>query len=215
MDNTIPKIIHQVWIGGPIPDHIKAYTETWDQAGWEHRIWGEEVHDWIELTRKQWVNIADYIIPETIPQALSDLFRYEVLFREGGVYADADFELLRPIDDLVKVKFFTAWETDNVWANMAISGLVKDHPFVEQLINGLDFNFRRFYQRRASSSPPLSGPRYLTPFLKQRLRRVGDIAVYPQRFFYPYLWNELEDSDRDPGEAYARHHWNHMRSLRD
>jgi mannosyltransferase OCH1-like enzyme len=33
----------------------------------------------------------------------SDIWRYEILFRLGGVYVDTDFECVRPFDSLLEV----------------------------------------------------------------------------------------------------------------
>lgn len=202
----IPKVVHQLWIGSSLPIHLQPYVVSWSRLHphWEHRLWGDEVRDWLEITADLWDRMGEYIAAEQVNQARSDLFRYEVLYRLGGVYADADFEALRPLDDLIEgVDCFTAWEVDGIWANMAISGAIPEHPFLGRLLTGLSGHMEanRF---AGPSSTWITGPRYLTPLIG------GDVTVFPSRLFYPYLWRDI-GSEPDVGDAYAVHHWRNQR----
>ena len=206
----IPKVVHQLWIGGPLPTHLQPFVDSWPQLNpdWEHLLWDDEkAEDFITLTRDAWDRMGEYIAEDQVNQARSDLFRIEVLFRLGGIYADADFQALRPIDDVVEgVECFTAWEVDTTWANMAISGSVPSHPFLERLLEDLPLHMEanRF---AGPSSTWLTGPRFITP------RLGSDVVVYPSRSFYPYGWDQI-GRKVDYGDAYAVHHWNNQRTRR-
>src|SRR5439155_22420530 len=87
----IPRILHQIWVGpDPLPEEFARYRETWLQRHpeWEHHLWTEN-------------NLPpDLRRPEAYerlraPAERSDILRYEVLWRWGGVYGDADFECHR------------------------------------------------------------------------------------------------------------------------
>ena len=43
MDNTLPKIIHQMWIGPPLPLHIYQMMQSWKEhhPTWEVKLWTE------------------------------------------------------------------------------------------------------------------------------------------------------------------------------
>ena len=84
----IPRVLHQIWVGpAGFPDEFAAYAETWRRhhPGWEYRLWTEAEIP-AELRR-----------PEArerlrMPAERSDILRLEILWREGGVYVDTDFE---------------------------------------------------------------------------------------------------------------------------
>lgn len=202
----IPRIIHQFWVGGPVPDHLAAFMETWraHHPDWEHRLWGDDdFRGW--LRNQDLFDRADEIAPGSGNQMRSDIARYEVLHRFGGVYVDADFECLRPVDPLCGVEFWTAWEMDGRWANMAIAGSVPEHPLLEELIARLPANVEAHKGRRPNW---LTGPRFLTPIL----RRHPEVAVHPASMFYPYQWHELDRQGEHFPDAWAVHHWNNART---
>lgn len=43
---------------------------------------------------------------------MSDYARFDILYREGGLYFDTDVELIRPIDDVLERGPFMGFETD-------------------------------------------------------------------------------------------------------
>jgi hypothetical protein len=151
------------------------------------------------------------LCPDHLGQLRGDLLRYEILERFGGVYVDADFECLRPIDGLLKgIDCFCAWEIQDRWINNAIIGSVPAHPFIERLIRGLPASVRR---NRGARPNRVSGPQYVT----RSWRRDGArVKVFDQGIFYPYGYKEI--ASHGPGEtwpkAYAAHHWANQRRER-
>lgn len=198
----IPRIVHQFWTGGPIPDRLADYMATWRIPGWEYRLWGDLDLDW--LANQAFYDDAAIHAPGSEGQFRSDIARYEILHRFGGVYVDADFERLGTIDDLCDVDFWTAWEADRRWANMAIAGSIPGHPLLAELIDGLGANVERYAGRRPNF---LTGPRYLTPILRRY-----DVVVRPSAEFYPYAWNELDRIGEEFPDARAVHHWHNQRT---
>lgn len=186
-----------------MPDHLAAYVATWVKVhpGWEHHIWGNGDLDWLE--NQELYDFAEAITRDH-GQFRSDVARYEILHRYGGVYIDCDFEALAPIDELlIGVDCFAAWETDDVWVGNAILGSVPGHPFLADLIDGLPANVR---SHRGKRPTVLSGPQYLTPIAKRH-----GITLLPSSQVYPYNWNELDRAgERFPG-AYAIHRWENKR----
>ena len=92
---TIPRCFHSVWVGDPMPDHLAEYVKTWTRVhpSWEHRVWGDADLGWLQ--NQSLYDFAEAITRHT-GQFRSDVARYEILHRFGGVYVDADFEALQP-----------------------------------------------------------------------------------------------------------------------
>jgi inositol phosphorylceramide mannosyltransferase catalytic subunit len=205
---VIPRIIHRAWLGGPEPEWTRPFAETWERPGWEVREWTDDnIRDLFPLANQDIFDRAEGIAPDHVGQLLSDVLRYELLHRFGGVWVDCDFECLRPIDDLIAgVTCFAAWEVQDRWIGNTILGCSPGHPAMKAVIDGLPRNVRR----RAGSRPnKLSGPQYLSRVWRAR----RDVSVLDQKLFYPYSWSEIDQyapGDSFP-DAYTIHHWANQR----
>jgi len=51
----IPKIIHQIWLGSPLPDRCKVLQKTWKKyhPDWEYRLWTEKEIDEFGLKNRR------------------------------------------------------------------------------------------------------------------------------------------------------------------
>lgn len=202
----IPQVIHRIWVGPPMPDHLAAYGDTWraHHPGWEHRLWTEA--NMPELRNQRLYDQADRITPGHEGQLRADIARYEILERFGGVYVDCDMECLRPLDRLLDgVDCFAGWEKQNRWVNNAILGAVPGHPFIAALVAGVERNVRRRWGARPNI---LTGPQYLTPVYR---RHAAEVTVFPQGRFYPYSFLELDRQGETFPDAYTVHHWENRR----
>jgi mannosyltransferase OCH1-like enzyme len=209
----IPRVIHRVWIGTPRPRWFERFGESWERKGWEVVTWDDRAVAGFGRLRNQTLwDRASEIAPFHVWQFRTDVFRYELLEQVGGVYVDADFELLTTIDDLMDPanEAWAAWETDNRWVNNAILAARAYHPLVRRMIDGMAQRVRAYPHRLPTF---ISGPRYLTEVYWRDRRR---LTVYPQAWFYPYSWRELEEVELGKWgpEVRAVHHWNNKRRER-
>ncbi|CAE7550374.1 unnamed protein product [Symbiodinium natans] len=118
--STIPRLIHQVWLGSGAPDLListwQAYT-LFAPESWVHRLWQSkeevvqalaEVED--DLLR-DWRRLYDQ---EATLAGSSDLIRWALLYAFGGVYIDADALWLGLPSTLERhlgnASFVAAWE---------------------------------------------------------------------------------------------------------
>lgn len=199
----IPRVIHHVWVGGPMPDHLAAYVATWREhhPTWDHRLWTEHDLDWLE--NQQLFNDAPRHT-RSVGQFRSDVARYEILHTFGGVYVDCDFECRQPLDGILdEVDRFAAWETDGVWVNNAIIGAAPGDQMMGDLIAALPASV----SRNAGNRPNvMTGPQFLTP-----IARTHDVTLFPSAWFYPYRWDELDRAGEEFPQAFAVHHWDNAR----
>jgi hypothetical protein len=129
---------------------------------------------------------------------LSNLVRYEVLHRHGGVYVDTDVECLRPLTPLLRgIDAFAALE-DHKGIGNAILGSVAGHPVFARAAR-----LARHTVGTGANSPDANGPHFLSLIVEQE----PNIAIFAARLFYPYLWDELERRHETFPDAYAVHHW--------
>lgn len=97
----IPKILHFTWKSAELPRQMGLYYDAWRRLHpeWDVRLWTDETMR--AFVAEAYPDIlATYDgYPRMIQRA--DAFRYLVLGKLGGVYADLDVEPFQPIDSLL------------------------------------------------------------------------------------------------------------------
>ena len=101
MKTTIPKIIHQIWIGKEIPSKFKGFTdkmkEVHEEKGYKHYLWGNEI--WEKYSNDPY--IAAYT-GKNFPLAyVTDRFRMLLLRDYGGIAVDPDCEIIKSFDNIL------------------------------------------------------------------------------------------------------------------
>jgi inositol phosphorylceramide mannosyltransferase catalytic subunit len=182
----IPRVFHQIWLGPePFPREYEAYQRSWTRRhpNWELRIWTEDDLPG-DLRRTE--------IYERLrrPAERSDLLRFEVLDRHGGVYLDADFECLRSIEPLLEgVTFFCACN-DPGRVNNAIVGSTPGHPVLARAIEEL---------RPRDTYGPVDKDGTGPLFLARLIAGAADVTIFDEELFYPRTPAAMDT-------AYAVHH---------
>jgi hypothetical protein len=131
----VPRVLHQVWVGSPVPDWVQKNWDRWDErlsADWQ-------IMRWTEDNRDQWPLSARLapVVPHVV--VLADLIRLEQVWKFGGVYADCDTLAFRPIDHLTGDR--PSWIAPGGWEhrtlaeedrplNNAIFGMRPRHPWI-------------------------------------------------------------------------------------
>jgi hypothetical protein len=189
----IPKVIHRVWLGGgQLPAEALRWEETWRRhhPDWEMRLWGDED--------------ARSLVPEevlarcTSASEMSNLVRYAVLARFGGVYIDTDVECRRPIDPLIDgVESFAGWETEHRLGT-AVLGAAPGQTLFQHLAELSLLTFGMSINNVESTGPGLF-----------TLLAADHPAVtrFDREVFYPYRWDERHLREEPFPASYAVHHW--------
>lgn len=190
---AIPKIFHQVWLGGkPFPADAQAFQDTWRvlHPDWEWRLWTDA--DLPSLQNQDALAQSFHLAMK------SDIVRYEALCRCGGVYMDTDVECLRAIDPLLDgVTAFAGWESGDSLCN-AILGGTPGHPLLRRLVDELPESFRR-----NKTNLTIAGPLYLTALATT----TPGVTLFAPPVLYPYHWTEMERRHETFPHAFTAHHW--------
>jgi mannosyltransferase OCH1-like enzyme len=97
----IPRLLSQTWKSTRLPPAAARLRDTWIEKNpdFECRLFDDEASRAV---------IAE-VVPEhveaydALPHAVmrADIFRYAVIYRDGGLYADVDMECLKPVSTLL------------------------------------------------------------------------------------------------------------------
>jgi mannosyltransferase OCH1-like enzyme len=181
VEQKIPKIIHQIWLGGKMPEFE---AELCDQIkknkgeDWQYILWTEESIK----NLKNFKNIDFYNISQNVGQK-SDLLRYAILYEYGGVYLDTDFLLIKNFDQFLGLDFFCGISYDsepNVFNGLIGSSI--GNKIIESLLT-LD--------KPLTYADPMSlmdstGPFFLTRKVFENIDDNPLVVALPNSFFYPF-----------------------------
>jgi len=184
---SIPKKIFCIWFGEPT-ELINKCIESQKIPGYEHRlITLDNVY-----TSSRYVNealSAEKLGVKRFCKA-ADLLRIYYLFREGGIYLDADFEVLpgKNFDDLLDNKMFCGLD-ENGYNASSVMGAEAGHPLLNYIISQIEENYRgdggwiwepgmQFF----SGAVTMHNNRYPQ----------GEhvIKILPPNWFFPYHWKD-------------------------
>jgi len=92
----IPKLIHLVWFGGPRPRFFDKTVDLIKSINYDYEIkeWDDNNIDFDLINRELFDKTKNY-------GSKSDIFRFEVLNKYGGIYMDYDFLQLKKFLDIL------------------------------------------------------------------------------------------------------------------
>jgi inositol phosphorylceramide mannosyltransferase catalytic subunit len=205
----IPKILHQIWLGSPFPEKYKAFRDSWIRAhpDWQYKLWTEAEIEALGLFNKDLYDAAANY------GAKSDIAKYEIIYRFGGVYIDTDYECIQALDLIHKTYDFyigiQPLDTEHVQIGLGLFGARPGHKILGTVIQ----------QLRANTTPAdiankqivlSTGPLFFTPIFYQLAPLCDDrVIAFPASYLYPMGYNEkVCDWDRwIRPESFAVHHW--------
>jgi len=165
----IPKRIFTIWLGERAPQWIADCISTHNVPGYEHRL--VTLANCFNGTRyiqeciaaEKWAKAADYL-------------RLYYLHKEGGIYLDADTEVIKPFDDLLDQPMFVGKE-ENEFVSNAIIGSVAGHPILADCLGKMERNFI------GGGDLVFQPGMYLWT---EVVRYSPDVRIYPPEYFLPY-----------------------------
>jgi mannosyltransferase OCH1-like enzyme len=204
----IPKIIHHIWLGSPLPKKYKKFRKTWMQyhPDWEFVLWTEKEIENFGLQNKD-----QYEASKNYGQK-SDIARYEILYRIGGLYVDTDFVCLQPFDSLhYHLDFYTGLGYSRKFEMYnGLMGSTPGNVILKECIDTL--NIRARYQKNPHMNIIYTtGPMHLTRCFIKKSEQAGRVVAFPVNYFYPLPNNQqgkpVNIGDWLRPESIAVHYW--------
>lgn len=209
----IPMVIHQIWLGSPFPNKYKRWQEQIKQLHpeWEYKLWTDkDVAEFAMINKKIYRKASNW-------GEKSDILRYEILYRYGGVYLDCDVQCFAKLDELHKAYHFYAgfepfWagsETRCLSVGNAIIAAAPKHPIMKRCIKNIKkFSRLHFPLSYNMQTVAKTGPMMFTRSCYEILSQSNDgknNIIFPSKLFYP------EDTmNRDKNiDNYFIHYWTH------
>ena len=195
---TIPKIIHQIWVGNenPKPERLMQL--------WKDKHPDFVFQEWNEETIRK-----DFRLNKQIEEmykakrwhGVADLVRYEVIYKYGGFVAPADSECLNPIDDLLDLGCFACYENEEYNKELVSPhlGCCPGDKLIGEIIAVLE------KKETVLEKEPWreTGNLFLTTMIKKLDYK--EITILPSYTFIPKHRTGIEY--KGDGKVYARHHW--------
>lgn len=182
-ENKIPKKIFTIWLGKEMPGTIKKCIDSQKIHGYDHKL----------ITLDNCYKDCEYMQQALNSKhsdgvkycKMSDYLRMHYLYAEGGIYLDADVEVLegKNFDEQLSNEMFVGlemadWKNGTVILGTAVLGAKVGHPFIKWWLNEVETKFRGDDNLNYQSSMDLLNRGGVNFQDKMRL--------YDPEYFYPY-----------------------------
>ena len=189
-------------------DTVKDFAEA---HGYKYRLWKDADIKSLHMDSIPGLSAVYKSFGEELA-GRADIIRMLVLYKEGGLYIDADTVILKPEQfneflEKNKASVFFGWEdipharikkldvdaaikrSKRMVAN-GIIGAEKGHPFFKELLEGVVKNAEGDKESQAWKAV---GPHYVTRKYRETRKKHPDVHVYPMKYFYPRHWAGIKD----------------------
>ena len=97
----IPKIIWQTMKTNEVPVFMKRYADSWINLNPEYEYRFHNDHDIIDFLKKDFPGYLEGYKKLKYGASKADLWRYLIIYKYGGVYADIDCKCITPLNQWV------------------------------------------------------------------------------------------------------------------
>jgi mannosyltransferase OCH1-like enzyme len=200
IDNPIPRVIHFIWLGRPLPDWYKTNIDDWSQKNpkFDIIIWDNDSSDKFIKTKPSY----DIFRNSKSFGIKSDVLRYEILKQEGGLYVDTDFLCLSSNFDILhdSFSFYAGICLEQpVQLNNGIMASAPNHPILDICIDNVSEDTFMDVQCAQTRVLYQTGPWLLTSALMYYLKNISTdhIFVPPSQTFHPFPARFRDDATSD------------------
>jgi len=199
--DNIPKIIHQIWLGGDFPQRYEKYRKKMLKinSNWAYRLWTDNDVESFRLKNRELYNNIKNL------GAKSDIFRYEILERFGGLYVDVDFDFVKSFDDLCHLNFFAGnGHMQEPYIFNSIIASSSNHKIISALVSGLQKKESFFDDIEGVMNN--TGPYFLTNVFFENINLNDNVVIFPTKFLFPFPAvhrNSVDDSEKSQKFIYS------------
>ena len=191
---SIPKIIHQTYKNHNLPETYKMCQSEIKRLhpDFEYRFYTDEDIDRIMETEFPQYFDKFNELPRMIMKI--DMFRYFLMYRYGGLYADMDYLMFKPFDILdKKVVLPTNRDLDNnnlTYLGNCIFASVPNHPFWKSLMDTLfEIDRKSLPSEGLDNVLNSTGPGFVFKMYNNYLNK-NDINIPERILFHPPTKND-------------------------
>lgn len=199
----IPKTIHQIWLGKkPMPKHLMATCWKINKS-WDYQLWTEDnlPNDFINQYHIEQMSKLQNNYPEA---GQSDIIRYEILYRHGGFFVDADSGFINPLDDFfTENDSFCCFESEDFRGILLANGYLastQENDLMWILIQELNKKESVIKDLPWIETGPLFFTQAVINYNYERLK------VYPSHYFIPKHFSNPK-TYCGPDKVYCTQHW--------
>jgi mannosyltransferase OCH1-like enzyme len=201
----IPRKIHQIWLGSALPEEYKILGETFKEKmpEWEYKLWTDATLQNYPMHNRQLYDAAINYGEK------ADIARYEILYNEGGVYVDTDYECIKSLEPFNHYYDFyigiQPLDTNFVQLGIGLIGAAPQHPIIKVVID-------RLLEQSLKTNQVImkTGPVYFTYIFCQVAPTLQNpVIALPATYLYPrgYTQTLHDRATWLRPESYAVHHW--------
>lgn len=178
---NIPLTIHFIWLGGDIPPKYLDNSSDWADINPEFKIqwWTDETVAGFDFPQKELFEGVKNV------GAKSDILRYAVLLKHGGLYVDTDFLCLDNFYELNRsVSFYSGICLEKEpQINNGIIGCEPGHPIIQACLDTLDVPLDPTISEVMCQTGPWHFTKHIMNYVEDK--RDG-LVLFPANFFYPF-----------------------------
>lgn len=178
LNKSIENIIHFIWVRRPIPELYTKGLKSYAKKCVNHKIylWVDDCNkklnipsveikqiDSLTLVNKHVYNeVSEY--DRLLGAWQSDILRYELIDKFGGIYLDVDSHCRKNMNDAVFLKSFAAYNKHykNKSTNSSF-GFYKSSPIMKYALDAITLGYK--LDRKRHDPLSLSGPYFFTKIL--------------------------------------------------
>tara|TARA_B100001057_G_scaffold20748_3_gene19172 strand:- start:7312 stop:8853 length:1542 start_codon:yes stop_codon:yes gene_type:complete len=180
--SKIPRIIHQLWIG-PSPAPVNM-MKTWKDKhpDFEYIFWNEQEFK----KRNMNFECIDKINSIEEINGKADIIRWEILYKYGGLFVDADSICIAPFNELLQDDFsFCSYENEKVREGLVATGTMcfpKNYKLCKDAIEWIKNN-NVSIKKTGKQAWVNVGPGLLTKLIQNY--NYEKLKIYPSYYFLP------------------------------
>lgn len=199
----IPKLIHLVWVGTPRPRKYDFLVNEIKRINDDYKVieWNDDNINFQLINQELFENCKNL-------GSKSDILRFELLYKYGGIYIDYDFLQIKKFDDILDCDFFAGAAEDahnEVWNS--IVGSISGSQVALKFLEGLR-GTKPIEKHQIDRVMNETGPYYLKKILDENTF-TENVKIFRGKQFYPFpgaqrfLIRNLTPSDIDYARKFA------------